>query len=468
MVGAIGVLTRYKDIDNMKMFGTNGIRGVVNGYMSPELALRTGKAIAKVLGPGPIAVARDTRTSADMISCAVMSGITSMGADILDLGMTPTPSLQYYVKTRPGVTGGVMITASHNPPEFNGIKCISGDGTECTPQEEEAIENEYEKDPKGPGWESIGSVRRVSGAGEEYIDAVISRVDAAAIRAAGLKICLDCSNGAASYTSPMLLKKLGVKVITLNSTADGRFPGHYSEPTENNLSDLKKMVSETGCDIGIAHDGDADRCVFVTGSGRYVPGDQALAILGRSAVSKNGGGEVVTTVATSAVVEEAVKSAGGTVAYTAVGSPVVARRMMADGALFGGEENGGLIFADHQFCRDGAMGLAKMLETVALSGPLDKLVDSLPVFTTFKEAVFCEDALKQKVIETIASRHKNENINLTDGLRIDYEDGWVLLRPSGTEPKFRVYSESKDPGTAKKRSVRFLEETESVKSELSG
>ena len=293
-------------------------------------------------------------------------------------------------------------------------------------------------------------------------------MDAAAIRAAGLKVCLDCSNGAASYTSPMLLKKLGVKVITLNSAADGRFPGHYSEPTENNLSDLKKMVSETGCDIGIAHDGDADRCVFVTGSGRYVPGDQALAILGRSAVSGNGGGEVVTTVATSAVVEEAVRSAGGTVAYTAVGSPVVARRMMADGALFGGEENGGLIFADHQFCRDGAMGLAKMLETVALSGPLDKLVDSLPVFTTFKEAVFCEDALKRKVIETIASRHKNENINLTDGLRIDYDDGWVLLRPSGTEPKFRVYSESKDPGTAKKRSVRFLEETESVKSELSG
>ena len=302
----------------------------------------------------------------------------------------------------------------------------------------------------------------VSDAGEAYIDAVVSKVDAEAIRKAGLKACLDCSNGAASYTTPLLMKKLGVKVVTINASPDGRFPGHFSEPTEDNLADLKRITAEAGCDLGFAHDGDADRCVFVTGSGRYVPGDQSLAILGRSAVKKNGGGTVVTTVATSCVVEEAVKSVGGTVEYTAVGSPIVARRMISNGALFGGEENGGLIFADHQYCRDGAMSIAKMLEAVVRAGSLDEQVDSLPRFFTIKAAVACPDGLKKATIDEIARRHAGERINLTDGLRIDYDDGWVLMRPSGTEPKFRVYSESKDRAVAEERSRRFLEEAGAV------
>ncbi|MBR4227274.1 MAG: phosphoglucosamine mutase [Candidatus Methanomethylophilaceae archaeon] len=446
----------------MKMFGTNGIRGVVNGYMSAELALKVGKSIAKVLGPGRIAIAKDTRTSADMVACAVESGLLSMGADVVDLGMVPTPALQYYVKTHSDVVAGVMITASHNPPEFNGIKCVSSDGTECSHEEEAAIEDAYETELECPGWDGVGSVTHVSDAGEAYIDAVVSKVDAEAIRKAGLKACLDCSNGAASYTTPLLMKKLGVKVVTINASPDGRFPGHFSEPTEDNLADLKRITAEAGCDLGFAHDGDADRCVFVTGSGRYVPGDQSLAILGRSAVKKNGGGTVVTTVATSCVVEEAVKSVGGTVEYTAVGSPIVARRMISNGALFGGEENGGLIFADHQYCRDGAMSIAKMLEAVVRIGSLDEQVDSLPRFFTIKAAVACPDGLKKATIDEIARRHAGERINLTDGLRIDYDDGWVLMRPSGTEPKFRVYSESKDRAVAEERSRRFLEEAGAV------
>ncbi|MBR4504829.1 MAG: phosphoglucosamine mutase [Candidatus Methanomethylophilaceae archaeon] len=446
----------------MKMFGTNGIRGIVNGYMTPELALKVGKAIAEVLGPGVIAIAKDTRTSSDMVVCAVESGLLSMGIDIMDLGMVPTPALQYYVRTHPNVAAGVMITASHNPPEFNGIKCVSSDGTECSHEEEAAIESAYEMDLECPGWDGVGSITRISDAGEAYIDAVVSKVDAGLIREAGLKVCLDCSNGAASLTSPLLMKKLGVKALTINASPDGRFPGHYSEPTEDNLADLKRLTAESGCDLGMAHDGDADRCVFVTGSGRYVPGDQSLAILGRSAISKNGGGKVVTTVAASRVIEESVVSAGGEIVYTAVGSPIVAREMMADGAVFGGEENGGLIFADHQYCRDGAMAIAKMLEAVAKDGSLDSQVDSLPKYFTIKAAVQCPDDLKSLVINDIARRHEGERANLTDGLRIDYDDGWVLMRPSGTEPKFRVYSESKDKAAAERRSREFLMEASDI------
>ena len=451
----------------MKMFGTNGIRGVVNEYMSSELALKVGKSIAKVMGPGRIAVAKDTRTSADMVAFAVESGLLSMGVDVIDLGMVPTPALQYYVKTHSDVVAGVMITASHNPPEFNGIKCVSSDGTECSHEEEAAIEDAYEKELECPGWDGIGSVVHVADAGEAYIDAVVGKVDAEAIRNAGIKACLDCSNGAASFTTPLLMKKLGVTVTTINASADGRFPGHYSEPTEDNLENLKRITAETGSDLGFAHDGDADRCVFVTGSGRYVPGDQSLAILGRSAVKRDGSRTVVTTVATSSVVEEAVRSVGGEVVYTAVGSPVVARRMIHDGAAFGGEENGGLIFADHQYCRDGAMAIARMLEAVVKNGPLDEQVDSLPRFFTIKGAVACPDGLKDPVIKTIADRHRNEKVCLVDGLRIDYEDGWVLMRPSGTEPKFRVYSESKDKAVAEDRSRRFLEEVGAVMADLS-
>lgn len=450
----------------MKMFGTNGIRGVANEYLSCELALQVGKAIATVLGPGPIALAMDTRVSSPMVRSSVSSGLMAMGVDVHDLGMVPTPALQYYVKTHDDVSGGVMITASHNPPEFNGIKCISADGTECSHEEESAIEDAYGTELAGAPWDRVGTIIRVPGADEVYIDAVVAKVDADAIRSAGLTVVLDCANGASVLTSPMLMRALGVRAVTINGNPDGLFPGHYSEPTEDNLGDLKRMVVGIGADLGIAHDGDADRCVFVTGKGEYVPGDRSLALIARSLVAANGGGEVVTTVATSSVVGDVVEAEGGTMAYTAVGSPVVARRMIEDKGIFGGEENGGLIFSDHQFCRDGAMAAARMLEAVARNGPLQDQVDTLPKYCTVKDAVACTDEVKPLVIGRMAEMHRDLRLNTVDGLRIDYDDGWVLLRPSGTEPKFRIYSESKDPEVARSRADMFKAEFEGIVSTL--
>lgn len=450
----------------MKMFGTNGIRGIANEYLSCELALRIGRSVGAVLG-GRIAVATDTRVSSEMIKSALASGLMSVGSDVLDLGMVPTPALQHFVKNRPEVTGGVMITASHNPPEFNGIKCISGDGTECTPEEEARIEDLYETGVGCVGWREVGSVTRVEGAGDEYVESVVSAVDADLIGHAGLTVCVDCANGASVNTTPELMRRLGVRAITLNGNPQGEFPGHPSEPTEDNLSALKRMVVDTGADLGIAHDGDADRCVFVTGDGRYVSGDVSLALLSRYILGRNGGGKVVVTVATSSLVEEVSEAAGGEVQYTAVGSPIVARAMRADRGVFGGEENGGLIFADHQYCRDGAMGAAMMLECIARNGALSEQVDSLPRYRTVKTAIACPDDLKRKLIESVSEAHSGERCNLTDGLRIDYDDGWVLMRPSGTEPKFRIYSESKDPETAERRSKEFVSEAEGILRNLS-
>ncbi len=438
----------------MRMFGTNGIRGVANEDMNPELATQVGKAIGSVLGKGTIAIATDPRTSSQMIKCAVCSGLMATGMDIVDLGIIPTPALQYHVKIHADIIGGVMITASHNPPQYNGIKCIAGDGTEFTKEQESMVEDAYDRKIQCAPWNGIGGMRSVSGAGEAYIDAVISHVDTDAIRKAKLKVALDCSNGAACETTPMMMGKLGVEVIPLNCVMDGTFPGHESEPVESNLTELIEVTGRTDAVIGMAHDGDADRCVFVSGSGRYLPGDLSLALIAQHKVSSNGGGKVYAPVSTSSAVKDVVESSGGEFHYTAVGSPIVARAMMENDGIFGGEDNGGLIFPEHQYCRDGAMGMASILEIIAKEGDLDDLISKIPKYHSLKITVACPDSKKAIVAERVAQVAEGD-VTTTDGIRIDYDDGWVLVRASGTEPKFRIYSESSDERLMKGRSEHY-------------
>jgi phosphomannomutase/phosphoglucomutase len=396
-----------------------------------------------------------------MISSAVASGIMAMGCDVMFLGVVPTPALQYFVKTHDDVCGGVMITASHNPPEFNGIKCISADGTEASAMEESMIEDAYSRELEGVEWSKVGEVRDITGAGEAYIDAIISKVDAEAIREAGLTVVLDCANGAAFETTPLLLKKLGVRAVTLNCNPQGEFPGHNSEPTEDNLTDLMSLVHAMGANLGIAHDGDADRCVFIDDKGTYVPGDKTLALISKSILDSNPGGVVVTPVATSSLVKEIVESNGGRLITTAVGSPVVARTMIKEDGVFGGEENGGLIFPDMQFCRDGGMAIARMLEAIISNGPLSEQLSVLPVYHTVKSKLHCPNNMKSDLAMHFATSVDDDvTVDTTDGVKLIYDDGWVLLRASGTEPLFRVYSESKDRAVAESRAQKYLEMAE--------
>ena len=437
-----------------RLFGTNGIRGTVNEDMTVELAAKVGRAAGRFM-KGTVAIASDTRVSRDMIKQAVSAGLMASGCNVIDLGTIPTPALQYFVKIRTETVGGIMITASHNPPNFNGIKCVSSDGTEMSREDEEAIETNYYNDD-GDDDVRIGRMRRETGAEETYIDAVISNVDADAIRAAGLRAVLDCANGASYATAPLLLKKLNVKTRTLNADAQGEFPGHDSEPTEENLKDLIEMMRRGGSDIGIAHDGDADRTVFVSAKGEYVSGDKSLALIAASELARKKG-TVVTPVSSSSMVEEVIVAAGGKVKYTAVGSPIVARTMMTSDAIFGGEENGGLIFPDMQFCRDGAMTVAKMLEAIVKNGPLSKQIKTLPVYHTYKFKIECDDEGKEKLMKIFArEKYDNSRKDKTDGIKLIYDNGWVLLRPSGTEPIFRIYSESKEMSVAKARGEEFV------------
>jgi len=444
-----------------RLFGTNGVRGVVNDYMDPQLALDVGKAIGTFM-KGKVAMATDCRTSADMIRSAVAAGLTSVGCDVLDLGALPTPTLQYYVKISE-ISGGVMVTASHNPPEFNGIKAVDADGTEMHRSREEEIEGFYfSREFAQKDWKGVGAVLPTSGALDYYQRAVLSQVDLELIRKAKLRVVLDCANGVGSLCSPILLQKLGASASTLNCNPEGTFPGHPSEPVEENLGDLISLVKESGADMGIAHDGDADRAIFIDDKSHYVHGDRSLAVVAASMVAENDGGIVVTPVSTSQCVEDAVKAAGGVLIYTRVGAPIVARKMMEVGAVFGGEENGGLIFPRHQFCRDAAMSMAKMLEIVALEGSLSSLLKKVPSYQLDKRKLHCPDERKAPVLKQVCEAFSSNRVDTTDGVKVYFDGGWTLIRPSGTEPIFRVYSEGKDKATAK----RIADRCERVVKEL--
>lgn len=437
----------------MRLFGTNGIREVVGERLTAPFVTSVASAIASETPRGPsIVVGWDGRTSSESFAKLVGATLALAGHHVIEVGLLPTPAIQYNV-TRLGGQLGVIVTASHNPPEFNGVKCIAADGLEVPRAVEEAIEAGVAREVVAAA--SFADVGRVVGdalGAQRYVDGIIGQVDPERIGRRKFTVVLDCGNGASIPTSPDLLGRLGCRVIGLNAQVDGTFPGHLSEPTEANLVDLARIVPAVGADLGIAHDGDADRAVFVDRHGQFIPGEQTLALLARDAVERSHGGVVVTPVSASLCVEDFVRPVGGTVVYTRVGSPTVTHEMQARHAVFGGEENGGLIFPGFQLARDGAMTAASMLDLLARrEAPLDELIREVPKYALVKEKVACPVELREKVIAEVARAFARTaaKVETIDGVKAHLDGGWVLLRPSGTEPLFRVFAESKDPARAR-------------------
>ena len=432
-----------------RLFGTNGIRGVVGEMMNADLAVKVGRAIGTFFEGGSVGLARDPRLSGPMLARAAASGLMSAGCDVIDLGMVPTPCAQYFVAKSGHLKGAVVVTASHNPREFNGLKAIDARGMEMSREDEETIEAIYfENRFHAAAWADVGSGRTDDTAISRYMEGIRAKIDAEAIGKRNPLVVIDPGNGAGCVVTPYLLRSLGCRVLTLNAQPDGAFPGRLPEPTPDHLGDLMRLVSEVHADLGVAHDGDADRATFVDDKGAFVVGDKALALLAQAAV-KSRGGAVVTPVSTSSVVEDVVRAAGAKVIRTRVGSPIVARTMFESGAVFGGEENGGVIFPDHQFCRDGAMSAAKMLELLAHEGKsLSALVAALPQYHIKKANVAVPVERREAVLTSIVEFAKGRKVDTTDGVKILEGDGAVLVRPSGTEPIFRVYAEAKTPARA--------------------
>jgi phosphomannomutase/phosphoglucomutase len=431
-----------------RLFGTFGVRRLANTELTPEFASKIAASYGSLV-KGKVAVGGDTRTSTEMIKHAVISGLLSSGCDVVDLGFLPTPALQYAVRNY--YDAGIIITASHNPAEYNGLKLVDFDGIGTPDETELKIEEMFFNDaPDRVSWDEIGELEKNSSILEEYIQEVIKRVDADTIGNAKLKVIVDCGSGAACFTTPYILRELGCEVITMNCQPDGFFPGRDPEPTEQNLKELIEVVKATGADVGLAHDGDADRTICIDENGNFVFGDKSFALVEKYMLKENKGGLIVTTVATSTAIYDIANEYNGEVIATKVGDLVVARKLKDKKGLFGGEENGGLIFPDFVYGRDAALSAAKIVEIIAKSGkPLSRLVEELPVYYSEKMKIKCPEELKQVVMQKIAEETREFEVDTTDGVKIIKEEGWVIIRPSGTEPIFRCFAEAKTKEEAK-------------------
>ncbi len=456
----------------MRLFGTNGIRDVVGQRLTAPFVTAVAAAIGQAYPVGPpIAVGWDGRTSSPAFAGIVSGTLAAAGHAVVQLGLLPTPAIQYNIRSV-GAQMAVIITASHNPPEFNGIKCISGDGLELPRSEEERIEALVASgETRSVPYDRVGMIHTDSHGAERYLHGILSQVHRDDIIRRRFQVLLDCGNGASCETSPSLLRRLGCRYTTLNGQVDGTFPGHLSEPTEANLQQLIHTVPALGVELGVAHDGDADRAVFVDGAGHYVPGERILTWLAREFVRQHHGGLVVIPVTASQSVEEAVRQEGGDVLYTPVGSPSITRAMQERGAVFGGEDNGGYIFPRLQLARDGAMTLAAVLDRLAdAETSLEQALRDLPQYAVVKEKVPVPSQFRDAVMARLAAELSQgaDRIVTLDGIKVYQGRGWVLLRPSGTEPLLRIFSEDPDADTARRRATSVVTRVQSVLAELAG
>lgn len=432
-----------------RLFGTNGVRGVAGKDMTPELVFSIGRALGQ-MRKGHIAVGRDTRTSGETLSKALRAGLLAAGCDVDDCGILPTPALQFLV--RDGYAGGAMITASHNPPEYNGVKIIEPDGTEMGDEETVQLEERiFASGPSVVSWEQVGKETPVPHLLDRYIDGIIRLFPG--FPGKGMTVVVDPGSGPACITTPKILEALGCRVLTVNGVMDGTFPGRLPEPSVEGLKNLADLVVSSGAAFGVAHDGDADRAVFVDENGRFVEENAEFAIVVQHICRKKKG-LIITPVSSGQVVEETARRGGSAVRYTPVGSIYVARTMRTllengEPVIFGGEGNGGLIFPDHQFCRDGGMTAAMMVSILAGSKrPLSDLVSGLPERHIIKDKIRADKGAE--ILAGLPAQYPGTRIDLTDGVKIFTGDAWALVRASGTEPIIRIIIDAKSPsaGTA--------------------
>ncbi len=448
-----------------RLFGTNGVRGVFGKDLTLDLALRLSYALATYYRQGPLLLAYDGRHSSPLIASVVKAGLNAMGIDVHDAGLVPTPCLQYCTK-RLGYRGGIMITASHNPPEYNGIKVMASDGVEVPREDELKIEDIYfeERFMQSKG---IGRDERLGDAVDLYLQGIRSLVDVDRIRSKGMKVVVDLGNGAQAVAVPRLLNSLGCKVVTLNGMIDGSFPGRGSEPTIDNLGELASSVKANGADLGIAYDGDGDRSIFCDEQGNIYTGDRSGALLVEHVLAKEGEGQrgkvkVVTPVNSSMLIDMVAARYNAKVIKTKVGSVEVSREMVRASALVGLEENGGFMYAKHIPVRDGAMSTALMLEALALRDePLSSLIGRYKRFYQYKTKFPCTREQSSSIIDAL--KGTSSRVETIDGIKVWVDDeSWIMVRQSGTEPIMRLYAESSSEQRLKQMVDVYVEKIRSL------
>jgi phosphomannomutase/phosphoglucomutase len=423
-----------------KLFGTNGVRGVFGEDLTLDFISKITLSIASFFKKGPILVGYDGRESSIIISKIVTAALSSAGLDSVVCGIVPTPCLQFATRQL-GYTGGIMITASHNPPQYNGMKVIARDGIEISREDELLVEEFYFK-KKWKISNKFGSITKESTSIDTYISGVKDRVNTRKIKSRNLRIVLDLGNGAQAVTAPRLCKDLGCETILINEKIDGTFPGRGSEPTPQNLDKLSNMVIKSRSDFGIAFDGDGDRSIFCDEFGKILTGDRSALLLSKYILKKYSKSKIVTSVNSTSVIEKIAANSESKVLRTRVGSVEVSRKMVKENAIIGFEENGGFMYGKHNQVRDGSMTMAILLDLLANSkNSLSKEMNLLPPSFTTKGKIECSKDDFKKIMKILKVEPYKKD--LTDGIKLSLDDSsWIMVRLSGTEPIARIYAES--------------------------
>ncbi|MFN0151054.1 MAG: phosphoglucosamine mutase [bacterium] len=429
------------------MVSVAGVRGVIGESLTTEIACRWGAAFGTLLGAGArVIIGRDSRGSGPVIEAAVTAGLRGAGCSVRLAGVLPTPTIQLATRDS-DARGGIAITASHNPLEWNALKFIREDGLFLSADEGRTLRAIVEGGPlavRSVAHDALGGEDTDDGAAERHIDRILSLpyIDVACVARRGLRVVVDCGNGAGSFVTPRLLERLGADVTRLYCEPDGRFPRH-AEPRAEHLGDLVRRVRETGADLGLAHDPDADRIVFVTGSGRALMEEYSLAIACELILSSRPGGVVVTNLSTSQMIDEIAARHGARVERTAIGEANVSHRMRDTGSIIGGEGNGGVIQPAVQLARDGPAAAALVLMGLAERGAtLDQIVGGLPSFVMAKREVVVSELKLEHVGRRLEEEFGAGETDRTDGLKITWGRRWIHVRQSGTEPIVRIIAEA--------------------------
>ena len=422
-----------------KLFGSSGVRGLVNVVLTPQLACSVGLAVATHAKARRAVVGRDTRVSGPMLEDALVAGLTAAGVQVSLLGMVPTPAVAYLTKAL-GADVGFMLTASHNPPQYNGIKVFRGDTLSYTDKNQNDVEKIVAENRFSlADWRKVGTAQKVW-EDQLYVDLLT--------KAGNLKkkwhLVVDPGCGATYHVAPAALSALGCKTTAINAQPDGYFPARSSEPTAQSLTTLAATVRALDADLGVAFDGDGDRVAFVDEDGTFVDFDRSLAAFSAFALKKSGGGTVVTNVEASMCVETMAQKYGGKVVRVRVGDVYVSEAMAREGAVFGGEPCGAWVHPKFHWCPDGPLSAVLMLKALEEENvSLKQFIAQVPKYVTLRENLVVANEQKQKIVvavEKTATKTFPEynDFSTVDGVRLALKNGWLLIRASGTEPLIRL------------------------------
>ncbi len=436
--------------------GVSGVRGIAGVSLTPQIVASFAAAFGTYCGPRPVVIGSDTRPSRQMVVPAAVAGLLSVGCTPVNLGIVPVPTLQFHLR-KAGAAGGICITASHNPVEWNALKFCDSDGITLRPSQFAEVLDLYHQGvyPRVAA-DQIPEVRQDDGAFAGHMAAVMGEVDVGMIRERAFRVAVDCCNGAASLVSPEFLRRLGCEVIELHTNPDQLFP-RDPEPLRENIGDLCAAVEREKADVGFAQDADADRLALVDETGTPLGEDATLALVVRHLLTRYPG-PVVANLSTSRMLDDVVAAAGQVLYRSPVGEINVLETMKRVGSWIGGEGNGGVIVRALNPCRDSFVAMALILESMARERQtVSQLRQRLPDYHIIKEKVACRPRQAAAFIRLMKHVFRGEELDLTDGIKVDWPDRWLHVRASNTEPIVRVVAEGKSPEVARRLVDSVLE-----------